>query len=613
MKGKKKIALFVLAFSAIASLASCGEEKEHVHSFVKHEEVFPTCVDKGTEAYLTCESCDKYFDLDEKEIASPIETPVDPNNHKGTKALAISGSFKTHYTVGETFDMENAEFSFKCEYCEGNKLSESRKEKIKIAYPTANATSFVVEDLTKENLQVTFTYSNLQTSINVTLSKKENKIEGLAPISKHCGFKPFTELDGVTSTFGEIVYSFSETKEGEYKTASELGPDYEFLNDPQSEEPKTIYVRASVLEGSDYEGVTEKTTITIAHNDRAWNTENEEYDVFGCVCQDPIKFNKKVEGNQDIDLNGETASIHLDGTSFDASKDTIKSIRYSVSETETYDLGTDLNNLNIGELKNHKEVHGENKTLEVIVETPKDGTTPAFEHKVNVPVTLATAFIYNNDETFKLIKPLRSDDPNHCVIGYYKLMENISREVFNGNNSWGWIQGWNADTNHYVFKGTLDGNGKTITAQGTFNGLFCQLEGATVKNLILEDLWYHEDLNSSDYSILAGGIQNTTLDNVTIRVTGGSKPETFEPNMESGHLGWIARFRFMSNTLTNCTFDTGSWNVSMLFASANGNDNSFTDCTFNTQKYGGLWKHYKKGIVTEWPGLTINGTLYQKA
>ena len=276
MKRKNKVSLFVLAFSAIASLASCGEEEAHTHSFVKHDEVFPTCVDTGTEAYLTCETCNKFFDLDENEIASPVETPTDPNNPKGTQALAISGSFNTHYTVGETFDMENAEFSFKCEYCEGNKLSESRKQKIKIAYPTANATSFVVEDLTKENLQVTFTYSDLQASINITLSKKENKIEGLAPISKHCGFKPFAELDGVTSTFGEIVYSFSETEEGTYKTAAELGSDYEFLNDSQSEDPKTIYVRASVLEGSDYEGVTENTTITITHNDRVGNTDNEE-------------------------------------------------------------------------------------------------------------------------------------------------------------------------------------------------------------------------------------------------------------------------------------------------------------------------------------------------
>lgn len=613
MKRKNKVGLFVLAFSAIASLASCGEEETHTHSFVKHDEVFPTCVDTGTEAYLTCETCHKFFDLEENEIPSPKETPIDPNNHKGTKVLAVYGTYKTHYIIGESFDMENADFSFKCEYCEGNTFSESRKEKIKIAYPTPDATSFTVEDISKKDLKVTFSYSGFEASVNVTLSKKSNTIEGLEPLDKHCGFKPFKELDGVTSTFGEIVYSFSETENGEYKTADELGIDYEFMNDPNKDEPKTIYVKASVLEGNDYEGIEETTTITISHNERTWNTENEDYDVFGCVCQDPIKFEKKVRSVQEINLNGENASIHLDGTSYDASKDVVKDIKYVVSESISYSLGTDLNNLDIAELKNNKEVHGENKMFEVTVETPKEGTTPAFEHKVTVPVTLVTAYIYNNDETFKLIKPLRSDDPNHCVLGHYKLMENVSRDVFNQNTSWGWIKNWNADQNHYVFKGSLDGNGKTIVAQGTFNGLFCQLEGASIKNLTLEDFWYHDNLNNDEYSILAGGIKNTALENVTIRATNGNKSETFEPNMESGHLGWVARFRFMSNTLTNCVFDTGSWNVPMVFASANGNDNSFTNCTLTTQSYGGLWKHWKNGLITEWKGLTINGTLYQKA
>lgn len=614
MMKNPKVRLLVLPSLTLMGLVSCGGQKEHVHEFVTHEEVFPTCCEEGTEAYQTCSGCDKFFDMTGEEIKTPVKTPVDANNHKGAKALTISGSFQTHYCVGDTFDMEHAEFAVKCEFCQGTVLSDAKKAKIQYSYPTTGATSFTVGDLTSQDLKMTFTYSDLTVQTNVTLSKKENVIEGLEPLEKVCGFKPFSSLEGVTSTFGEIVYTFADSENGEYKTAEQLGADYSFLNSPSSSDPKVFYVKATVQEGEDYNGVEASTTLTIRHNDASWNTESEEYDVFGCVCQEPIKFNKKIVDNQDVDLNA-TPKVALTGTSFDAAKDTVKSIRYEVNETTSYDLGTDLNNLDVAALKEHKEHHGVG-ALKVVVTTPKDGIVPEFDHEIKVPVTLATALIYDNDETFSLIKPLRSSDPDHVVTGYYKLMEDISKDVYAADNFLGlpWISGWNDDKQlHYAFKGTLDGNGKTISGQSAYNyGLFCQLQGAVVKNVTLTDDWYNG--NNDNCPLLAGSIRDTKLENVTLRADRGPDFDITNTAKDLNKLantqGWVAAFRFMSNIVTDCTFDLGEHDCVMIFATQHCNDSQFTNCTVNVRKYMGLIKHHSRGIVTAIDGLTVNGEVY---
>ncbi len=604
MKAKNKMVLLTLSLSSLALLASCAVTS-HVHEFVDHEEVFPNCVDTGTEAYKTCTGCDKIFNASGEEIAAPVAIPVDPNDHKGTKEMVVSGSFKTAYTVGDAFDMDNAVFTIKCEHCSGSTLSNAKKEKVKITYPTEGATTFTVADLAAESLKVSFEYSGLKASANVTLAKKVNAIEGLEPLSKHCGFKPFSKLDGVSSTFGTIVYSFSDTEKGEYKTAEQLGADYSFLNDPDSTAPKIFYVKATVEDGEDFVGVSATTTITINHSEGVWNTEDEEKDTFGCVCQDPIVFKKKTSGSQVLDLSKETVSMNLNGTSYDAETDEIKSIKYVVDENTSYDLGKDISNLDVTALREDKSNHGKAK-LDIVVATPKDGNVPAFDHDVTAEVTIATAAIYNTADSFKQVKPLDSTTEDHCIEGYYLLMEDISLGNFNGATTWGWFSGW-LNSGKYTFKGTLDGNGKTINGQSSYNGLFNQLNGATIKNLTLTEAWWREA--GGDYSMLAGSMQNTALTDVTIKIIGGVKADPFAPDL-SREVGFISRQRFMSNTLTNFKIDASDWNIAVIFASKNGNDNTFTDCSLSVKSYGYLWKHYKSGELTTHDGLTITGSIY---
>lgn len=565
MNKKTKVAFALIGFSVATALASCGETV-HVHQFVEHDEVFATCAEGGTEAYKTCSECEKYFDLDGNEIAAPVATPIDPNNHKGEKKLAISGDYTSTYEIGDTFDMAKTNFVIKCEFCEGSAMSDSKKAKIAIAYPTEGATCFKSSDVAGEGLKVTFTYGTLTTTADVTVSKKKNDIYGLEPIQEHCGFAPFDTLENVTSAYGTIVYTFSETKDGEYKTKEQLGSGYLFNNDPSTDTPKVYYMKATVAEGEEYVGVEKETTITISHNDTVWNTSREDYDYFGCVCQTPVTFNKKVTTTQNVDLSKETVSISLAETSYNKTTDTIKKITYVADAENSYNLGTNIDALDVSAIKENKALH-KDANLEVIVETPKNGIVPVCEHKVIVPVSLLTGSINTVEDLEKYVLP----EKNVNKTGYFKLFSNLDVKATVDKLSGKWYNSDVTPKENY-FAGTFDGNGKILYSKsGIISGVFAYLKGATIKNLIIEDAWYNGDKNCS---IFANKIFETTLDNVTIKITNGSgglktggtgEPKCHAPIAGEGAVGYLASTTFQGNTLKDCTFNCAGWKMGSLF------------------------------------------------
>lgn len=564
MNKKTKVAFALIGFSVATALASCGETP-HVHQFVEHKEVFATCAEEGTEAYKTCSECKKYFDIDGKEIAAPVVTPIDPNNHKGEKQLTISGDYTSTYEIGDTFDMAKTNFVIKCEFCEGSAMSDSKKAKIAIAYPTEGATCFKSSDVGGTGLKVTFTYGALSTTADVTVSKKKNDIYGLEPIQEHCGFAPFDTLENVTSAYGTIVYTFSETKDGEYKTKEQLGSGYLFNNDPATDTPKVYYMKATVAEGEEYVGVEKETTITISHNETVWNTDREDYDYFGCVCQDPVKFNKKITTTQNVDLSKETASISLAETSYNKTTDTIKKITYVADAENSYDLGTNIESLDVSAIKENKALH-KDTNLEVIIETPKNGIVPVCEHKVSVPVSFLTASINTVEDFVNFVLPEK--DVNKT--GYYKLMSDINVQDTINKMSNNWYAA-NSVKNNY-FGGTFDGNGKKITAKSSaISGVFGYLSGATIKNVTIDDGWYNGDKNCS---ILANKTFGTTLDNVVINITAGSPgmkadgtgtPKCHAPIDGEGAVGFLSSTTFQGNTLKDCIFNCAGWKMGSLF------------------------------------------------
>lgn len=96
---------------------------------------------------------------------------------------------------------------------------------------------------------------------------------------------------------------------------------------------------------------------------------------------------------------------------------------------------------------------------------------------------------------------------------------------------------------------------------------------------------------------------------MTLRATGGAF-SIDDPDMTKLDWGWVGAFRFMTNIVTDCTFDLGDRDCVMIFATQHCNDSQFTNCTLNVRKYLGLIKHWKHGVMTAMDGLTVNGEVY---
>ena len=302
----------------------------HVHAYVAHEEVPATCATKGLETYYQCEWCHKYFNEDKKEIEAPVEIPVDLHNHEGSNIELIAEGYKTSYVVGEAFSLEGATFTVKCEKCDGYALTVDEAAQITIGYPTEGASSFTSSDV-GEGKKVTLTYDGLSTEATVSVAKMSNAITGLPEtIEGHRGFKPFASYEGASAEHGDIVYSFFETQDGEYKTAEEVGESYIF--EAGDADSKTFYVKATVAEAADDEGASASATLVITHADGWVIGENEV--TFGCSDRKTYAFDKTVDAAlQNVDLSA-SPKIDLTGVS---AYDSVKSIKCG-----DYDLGTDI-------------------------------------------------------------------------------------------------------------------------------------------------------------------------------------------------------------------------------------------------------------------------------
>lgn len=589
----KKV-LFILPIALSLGLMSCNKgggnnttTPEHEHIYVEHQEVEADCISTGTEFYYTCEGCDKYFDASKNEIASPVVIPIDPNNHRGTKVLVAGGEYKTAYRIGDEFDLSGLELKVKCEHCEGTKLGNSQMSKVKVVYPTENATSFTKQDLSNDHLQVELKYSTLSTKVNVTLSKKANEITGLTTLEGHCGFVPFTSLEGVSATFGTITYSFADSFDGEYKTATELGNEYTFVNKATNhDEATTYYVKATVPAGEDYEGVEATTTLTITHNDNSWDYSRDDYDVSGCVCETPIMFNKLVsEPNKDIVLTDDSHSISLDGTSYDSEKHMIESISYVVNDEVTIDLGTDLNNLNVAVLNEHPEYQGE-ATLEVLVETPEEGITPVGHHKVFVPVTFITKLIKTVDD-LKSLRP-QEESVRENVYGYYRMDNDIDAvyglyETYFNNN----------DTK-YAFHGVLDGAGHTLHCKSYAQGLFIAAEYATIKNINFVDHWSYLGISLS-CTPLAMDLLNSRVENCQFSIVAQTSNQIEAPREGCGML---APRKCIDSQFVNCDFNFENRNIGVLIGyGTNYARFSMENCTLNCRTYTLIYKGTYVGIT----------------
>lgn len=73
----KGIALVALAAPVLGGCSQSEKPKEHVHDYVQHDAVAPTCETNGSKVYYTCSGCDELFDASKNKISS-LDDVVDP-------------------------------------------------------------------------------------------------------------------------------------------------------------------------------------------------------------------------------------------------------------------------------------------------------------------------------------------------------------------------------------------------------------------------------------------------------------------------------------------------------------------------------------------------------
>ncbi len=235
-------------------------------------------------------------------------------------------------------------------------------------------------------------------------------------------------------------------------------------------------------------------------------------------------------GNQDLLMTDETYSLNI------GDEQTGLTVTSILCDGEN--LGTDLSNLDLTAFKTNYAKHGE-KT--VVVNGVKDNS----KIKINVPVTFITKMI-GTVEDLRDITQNPTDSTTKSVFGYYKLSENLDCTAapdwagFSNSNP----NGFSWPNANNGFRGTLDGNGKTITGFAHNQGLFFVLgNGAVIKNVdFVSTRW--SGSNDRLFGIASYGAK---YENVTIIM----KSSDNKGNIPAGHLLFAESCK--DNTFTNVT------------------------------------------------------------
>lgn len=289
--------------------------------------------------------------------------------------------------------------------------------------------------------------------------------------------------------------------------------------------------------------------------------------------------------NQDILLTNKTYAISLgsEGTGL-----TINSITCN-----GVDLGTNLSNLDMSAIKRDMTKHGITK---VIVKGEKDG------NKVTViaPVTLVTKMIKNQDDLRTVVTTI-TDSSQKSIFGYYKLESDIINYSGGFYNSTGYV--WTNANNG--FRGTLDGNGKTITGFAHDQGLFFVVgNGAVIKNVnFISTRW-----SGSNDRLFGAASYGATYEDVTIIMKSSTTPCAGIPTK---HL--LFADKCQNNTFTNVTVKVYSddgitlGDVTTVFGN-NFTDNKCSGVKIYCKSLAELGKDSEGVSVMKYENITVHNT-----
>ena len=287
---------------------------------------------------------------------------------------------------------------------------------------------------------------------------------------------------------------------------------------------------------------------------------------------------------EEIALGGEREIVLSNGTEFDLDLGDYSSATVLSATLGGENVGYANGKLVAGdEYKANLRKHGM-QTLKVTVE--KDGKY----YIVIADVLVVTQEIKTVDEIVTV---------SGKIYGYYRLANNLLN-VSNKINVSG-TGDWKNTDGQSGFRGTFDGNGKTISGWSTVNGLFGIVgEGAVIKNLTYTLMAYEASGNA-----IARSITGATVENVTINVLNAKTSVSI--NKEGGVITGL-----LSHTTLykNVTVNAEGQNIDSLFGFSYGNykaekANTFVNCKVTAKSLAGLVN--SNGVVSAIgiDGLTV--------
>lgn len=293
--------------------------------------------------------------------------------------------------------------------------------------------------------------------------------------------------------------------------------------------------------------------------------------------------------NQDIVMTDETYSLDL------GSEQTGLTVTSIVCDGEN--LGTDLSNLDLTPFKTNYAKHGE-KT--VVVKGVKDSS----KIKINVPVTFVTKMV-STVEDLRTITRKATDTTLNAIFGYYKLANDIN---CNGEPDWGGFHnaaGFEIGENTNGFRGTLNGNGYTITGKCHSHGLFRVIgKDAVIKNITFVSVQWTGAATGGLFGYAAFG---ATFDNVNVimKSIDGSTPKDGALLFSSSCSG--NKFNKLTVKVYSDDGVTLAENIPTVFGAWVYNNN-YTDVKVYCRSYVKLATDGKNADVTEIENVTVYNT-----
>lgn len=225
------------------------------------------------------------------------------------------------------------------------------------------------------------------------------------------------------------------------------------------------------------------------------------------------------------------------------------------------------------EFKNNTQKHG-NRNLFLIVE--KDGKY----YNVKTQVLVVTKEIKTPSDLSVLNGA--SGDAEYAIYGYYRLANDIGKENYDGINNGSTVTNYVNKGGLIGFRGTFDGNKKSISAKIYGTGIFGIVgTGAVIKDLTVNSYAYSDGKTAFAYSITGATIENVTIDiksgSSTSYTTGGGVVTA-----TVSHSTLYKNLQVKSENDVDTLFGCSYWSYDVNKA------NTFDTCTINVKSIGGL-------------------------